>query len=83
LEYSPAVSERRDGSAAAILLLQEVEGLLKSAHLALDFGRRGINTSLALVAVQGLVAYLDGNKVRAADDFGTVADEIRARLAKS
>lgn len=80
LEYSPAVTERRDGSGAAILLLHEVESLLKNARLALDFGRRGVNTSLALVAVQGLVAYLEGNKLRAADDFGTVADEIRARL---
>jgi hypothetical protein len=76
------VSERRDGSAAAILLLREVEGLLKNAHLALDFSRRGVNTSLALVAVQGLMAYLEGNKVRAADDFGTVVEEIRARLGK-
>jgi hypothetical protein len=83
LEYSPAVTERRDSSAAALLLLQEVEGLLKNTRLALDFGRRGVNTSLALVAVQGLMAYLEGNKVRAADDFGTVAEEIRARLGKS
>lgn len=76
------MSEARDGSAAAIVLLQEVEGLLKNAHLALDFSRRGVNTSLALVAVEGLVAYLEGNKVRAADDLGTVVDEIRARLSK-
>ena len=48
--------------------------------MGLDFGRRGINTSLALLAVQGIVAYLEGNKRRASEDLGTVADEIRARL---
>lgn len=75
------MSEQRDGRAAAIALLDEVEGLLKDPHLALDFGRHGINTSLALVGVQGVIAYLEGNKVRAADDLGTVAEEIRARVA--
>jgi hypothetical protein len=76
------VSERRGSSAAAIELLRDVEGLLKDPHLALDFSRHGVNTSLALVAVQGLIAYFDGNKIRAADDLGTVADEIRSRLEK-
>jgi hypothetical protein len=76
------VSEHQDSRAPAIQLLQDLEGLLKDPRLALDFGRRGINTSLALVAVQGLIAYFDGNKLRAADDLGTVADEIRARLEK-
>lgn len=75
------MSEQRDGRAAATALLEEVEALLKDPHLALDFGRRGVNTSLALLGVQGVIAYLDGNKVRAADDLGTVAEEIRARLA--
>jgi hypothetical protein len=74
------VSERRDSSAAAIQMLEEVEAMLKDVQLALDFGRRGVNTSLALVGVQGLMAYLRGEKARAADDLSTVADEIRARL---
>jgi hypothetical protein len=74
------VSERRDSSAAAIRMLEEVEAMLKDVQLALDFGRRGVNTSLALVGVQGLMAYLRGEKARAADDLSTVADEIRARL---
>lgn len=74
------VSEQRDGRAAAIALLEGAEALLKDPRMALDFGRHGVNTSLALVGVQGLIAYLDGNKRRAADDLGTVAEEIRARL---
>lgn len=71
--------ERREASVAAIRLLDEVAKLLKDPQLSFDFGRRGVNTSLALTAVQGLVAYLEGNKARAAEDLSTVADEIRAR----
>ncbi|HWO14585.1 MAG TPA: hypothetical protein VNN80_34020 [Polyangiaceae bacterium] len=74
------MSEQRDGRAVATRLLEEVEALLKDPHLALDFGRRGVNTSLALLGVQGVIAYLDGNKARAIEDLATVAEEIRARL---
>ena len=35
----------------------------------------------ALVAATGLRNYIAGNKVEAADDLGTVAEEIRGRLA--
>jgi hypothetical protein len=74
------VSEQRDGRAAAIALLEEVEALVKDPHMALDFGRQGINTSLAMLGVQGLISYLAGNKLRASEDLATVAEEIRARL---
>jgi hypothetical protein len=74
------MTEQHDSPAAAIRLLQDVEALLKEPQLALAFARRGVNTSLALIAVQGLVAYLDGDKSRAADDLGTAVEEIRARL---
>ena len=63
-------------------LLQQAEALLKDGRLGLDFGRSGVNTSVAVTAVQGLVAYLDGNKSRAADDLMTAAEEIRARLER-
>jgi hypothetical protein len=63
-------------------MLEEVEALLKDPHLGIDFTRQGVNTSIALLAVQGLMAYLEGNKVRAADDLSTAAEEIRARLGK-
>ena len=39
-------------------LLSEIERLLKSSDLGASFADRGVNTSLALVAVQGLRAYL-------------------------
>jgi hypothetical protein len=74
------VTEQRGSSAAVVALLLEAEVLLKDPRLGLDFGRRGVNTSITLLAVQGLVAYLEGNKRRAVDDLSTAADEIRARL---
>jgi hypothetical protein len=74
------VTEQRGSSAAAVALLLEVEALLKDARLGLDFGRSGVNTSIALCAVQGLIGYLEGNKRRAVEDLSTAADEIRSRL---
>lgn len=71
--------ESRDSCEAARRLLEEVAVLLKDPHLGFDFARRGINTSLALVAVQGTISYLKGEKLRAAEDLATAAEEIRAR----
>ena len=76
------MTEQRGSSAAAVALLLEVEALLKDARLGLDFGRSGVNTSIALLAVQGLIGYLEGNKRRAVEDLSTAADEIRARLGQ-
>jgi hypothetical protein len=71
----------RDGSASTLLeLLGEVERLLKSHTVGIDLAKRGVNTSVALVAVQGLAAYVGGDKRQACDDLGTAAEEIRARL---
>ena len=60
-------------------LLADVEGLLKQPTVGIELARRGVNTSIALLAVQGVAAYLEGNERRASDDLRTVADEIRAR----
>lgn len=62
-------------------VLKDIETLLKSGELGEELGARGVNTSLALVAVDGLRAYLGGDKQKAHEDFGTVAEEIEARLA--
>lgn len=62
-------------------LLSDVEELLKTPSVGVELAQRGINQSVALVAVQGLSSYLHGDKRRAADDLGTAAEEIRARLA--
>ncbi len=39
--------------------------------------------SLAIVAAEALIAYIQGDRERAAEDFDTVAEEIRTRLAAS
>lgn len=58
-----------------------LETLLKDPVVGQVLAGRAVNTSLALVAAEGLRAYLEGNKTQAAEDFETVAEEIRARLA--
>lgn len=68
------------GSVATLTrLLGEVEALLKESSVALELGRRGVNTSIALVATQGLAAYVEGNFRRASEDLGTAAEEIESR----
>jgi hypothetical protein len=54
--------------------------LLKNPEVGAELTARGVNTSLAIVAAEGLAAYvLEGDKKRAADDLSTVAEEIAAR----
>jgi hypothetical protein len=60
--------------------LDDLEDLLKNGDVVESLSNKGINASLALVAIDGLRAYLDGRKAEAADDLGTVAEEIRGRL---
>jgi hypothetical protein len=61
-------------------LLEQLEALVKEPTFTLRLGAKGINSSLLLVAVQGLRAYVLGRKIEAAEDFETVAEEIRARI---
>lgn len=61
-------------------VLQEMEALLKNPDVGATLTERGINTSLALLVVDGLRAYLAGEKERAAEDFGTFAEEVHERL---
>jgi hypothetical protein len=63
-------------------LLQEIESLLKHPTVAMDLGRGGINVSIALIAVQGLEAYVQGNRIRAQEDLATAAEEIKARIER-
>jgi hypothetical protein len=39
--------------------------------------------SLAIVAAEALLAYVEGDRERAAEDFDTVAEEIATRLAST
>lgn len=61
-------------------IFDDLEELLKNGDVMSVLSNRGINCSLALVAVQGLRYYLTGDKAQAAEDLGMVAEEIRARM---
>jgi len=63
-------------------LFHELVTLLKNPEAGAHLADRGINTSLAMVAAEGLQAYLRGDKARAAEDLGTVAEEIAARMKR-
>lgn len=61
-------------------LFDELEQVLKEPTSLADLTASGVNASIALVAVQGLRAYLKGDNAQAADDLGTAAEEIRLRF---
>ena len=62
-------------------VIGDLESLLKSGEVIGALTARGINASLALLAAGAVRAYLAGKKADAADDFATVAEEIRGRIA--
>lgn len=64
-------------------VFDELDVLLKNPEVGAALAESGVNVSLAMVAADGLRAYLQGNKVRAQEDLSTVAEEIAARLASS
>jgi hypothetical protein len=55
---------------------------LKHPSVTIELGHRGVNASLTMLAVQGLTAYVEGNRQQAHEDFATVAEEIRTRLER-
>ena len=74
------MTQQPNGSEQLDALLSELEKLLKTPEVGVGLGSRGVNGSIALIAVQGLRAYLRGNKWEAAEDLATAADELGARL---
>lgn len=72
-----------DPSAEIGAVFDDLESLLKNGDVVGALAARGVNASIALLAVTGLRAYLAGNKRDAADDLGTAAEEIAGRLAAS
>jgi hypothetical protein len=61
-------------------LFDEIDALLKNVDVLAVLTERGVNTSLAITAADGLRAYVKGEKAKAADDFALVAEEIVHRL---
>jgi hypothetical protein len=68
------VDEELDG------LFDEIDALLKNVDVLAVLTDRGVNTSLAMTAADALRAYVKGEKAKAAEDFGLVAEEIAHRL---
>ncbi len=64
-------------------VFEDLDTLLKNPEVGTELAARGVNVSLAIVAAEGLLAYIEGDKARAAEDFETVAEEIAARSAAS
>ncbi|APR74889.1 Hypothetical protein A7982_00235 [Minicystis rosea] len=62
-------------------VMDDLEAMLKNGEVIGSLTSRGINASIALLAVAGLRAYFKGDKASAADDLGTAADEIEGRIA--
>jgi hypothetical protein len=77
------VGAMMDPTAELHVVFNDLETLLKNGDVVGALTLREINASLALLAVQALRAYLADRKVEAAEDFATVSEEIRARLALS
>lgn len=74
------MNESDNAGAELAELLDELDTALKRPEVDAHLTSRGINTSLALLVADGLKAYLEGRKKDAADDLGTAAEEIAARL---
>lgn len=64
-------------------VFEDLDALLKNPEVGAELATRGVNVSLAIVAAEALVAYVEGDRERAAEDFDTVAEEIATRLAAS
>ena len=64
-------------------LFDDIDTLLKNVDVLAALTERGVNSSLAMTAVDALRAYLKGEKARAAEDFSMVAEEITSRLQAS
>ena len=64
-------------------VFEDLDVLLKNPEVGAALTERGVNVSLAIVAAEALVAYVEGDRERAAEDFDTVAEEIATRLAAS
>jgi hypothetical protein len=70
-----------DPAAELSAVIDDLEALLKNGDVIGMLTARGVNASIALVAVSGLRAYVAGDKPAAAEDFVTVAEEVKGRLA--
>jgi hypothetical protein len=64
-------------------VLDDLDAMLKNGEVIGALTTRGVNASIALLAVTGLRAYLHGHKAEAAEDLSTAAEEIGGRIGIS
>lgn len=64
-------------------LFDELDDLLKNPDVQQALGELKVNSSIALLAADGLRAYLKGDKETAMEDLSTAAEEIAQRFAQS
>ena len=64
-------------------LFDELDDLLKNEDVQQALGELKVNSSIALLAADGLRAYLKGDKETAMEDLSTAAEEIAQRFAQS
>ncbi len=76
-DESTAMKELRE-------VFEDLDSLLKNPEVGTELANKGVNISLAIVAAEALLAYVvEGDKARAAEDFETVAEELRHRQANA
>jgi len=64
-------------------VFQELEQLLKNPDVGGALTEKGINTSLAMLAMDGLHAYLRGEKTKSVEDLTHFCEEVTARAKAS
>ncbi len=64
-------------------VLAELETLLKNPDVGAALTEKGVNTSLAMLAMDGLAAYLHGDKPKAVEDLTHFAEEVAARMKET
>ncbi len=61
-------------------VLADLETLLKNPDVGAALADKGVNTSLAMLAMDGLAAYLRGDKAKAVEDCSHFAEEVQSRM---
>ena len=62
-------------------VFEELHTLLKNPEVGAQLAGRGVNVSLAMTLVDGVAAYVHGQKDKALLELGTATDEIASRMA--
>ena len=64
-------------------VFEDLETLLKNPDVIAALTEKGVNTSLAMLAMDGLHAYLKNDKAKAVEDLTHFTEEVAARAKES